>query len=169
MKRWSQISMHGSIIQISIMSVAAALVTLLIVSTNPSKAMVPSTTAVIINSGSTNLIGYRIYIAPSGELSYVAGNGQGQGKLSSGLKQRFFRDLAAAMPLSQLPVSSCIKSISFGTSTVVQLGGERSPDLSCPGNGQSEALSHDLTAIVQSLHIANVPRSEGQELPPQNF
>jgi hypothetical protein len=168
MKSRPQISMQIPI-QGLMMLVAVALATLLIVLANSSEAVVPGNTAVIINSGSTNMIGYRIYITPSGELSYVAGNGQGQGKLSSGLKRRFFRDLAAAMPLSQLPVSSCIKSISFGTSTVVQLGGERSPDLSCPGNAQAEALSHDLTAIAQFLHVTNVPRSEGQELPPQNF
>lgn len=141
-----------------------------ILAAHSANAMVTRTTAAILNSGSTNTIGYRVYVAPSGAVNYVDGNGQKQGTLSPRLKNKFFKDLKAAMPLSNLAVAkSCMKSTSFGTSTVVVLGGERSPDLSCPGNKQAQALANDIMAITKLLHISNLPRSQGQELPPQNF
>jgi hypothetical protein len=143
---------------------------LLIFSPQSTMALVPLTTAVIRNSGSTNTIGYRIFVTPSGQASYVDGNGSGQGQLSQKLTKRFFRDLKAAEPLSNLPVEPCVKSVSFGTTTTVSLGGEQSPDISCPSdNDQVQDLEEDVTAIAKALNVVNVPNSEGTPLPPQNF
>ncbi|WP_157374099.1 hypothetical protein [Nostoc sp. PCC 7107] len=38
--------------------------------------MVPNNVAVVINSGSINTIGYRIYVSPTGEANYVNGKGK---------------------------------------------------------------------------------------------
>ena len=133
-------------------------------------ALVPSNTVVIANSGSTNTVGYRIYVSPSGQVTYVDGKRQGRGKLSPVITKQFFSDLRAAEPLSQLPMRRpCLKPASFGTSTTVRLGAQQSADLSCPGNDKAELLFKDVNVIRRILHVTNVPRSEGKELPPQNF
>jgi len=122
---------------------------------------VPSTTAIVVNSGSTNFMGYQIAVAPSGSVSYVMGKKSGKGQLTATLTQKFFQDIKAAMPLSQLPKQGCIKSTSFGTSTVIILGSERSPDVSCPGNPKQMALNEDAEAIAKLLKIGKVPRNPG--------
>ncbi len=143
---------------------------LLVFSSQSTMALVASNTAVILNSGSTNTIGYRISVSPSGFASYVDGNGFSQGQLSKKLTTRFFRHLTHPEPLSDLPVEPCVKSASFGTTTTVSLGGEQSPDLSCPSNNdQVQDLEEDVTAIVTALNVVNVYSSEGTPLPPVNF
>lgn len=135
-----------------------------------SNALIPSTTAVITNSGSTNTIGYRIYVAPSGAVNYVTGIGAGHNRIPRSLTTKFFRDIRAAMPLSQLPTIACLKSASFGTSTFITFGRERSPDVSCAGrDSRTLILNRDVYAIVKTLSIGNVPKSQGKALPPQNF
>ncbi|WP_392534245.1 hypothetical protein [Nostoc sp. C117] len=140
-------------------------------STSPSAiGLVPNNVAVIVNSGSTNTIGYRIYVSPSGEVNYVDGKGSNQGKLSKKLTKKFFRDVKFAEPLSNLAVrQDCAKSVSFGTSTTINLGGQQSPDISCPGDAKAQRLDNDVIAIAKALNVVNVPKSQGQPLPPQNF
>jgi len=141
-----------------------------VLSSQPMMAMVPINVAVIVNSGSTNTIGYRIYVSPSGEVRYVDGKGSGQGKLSPPLVKKFFQDLKKAEPLGNLSVQkSCVKSTSFGTSTTISLGSERSPDLSCPGNSKARHLKDDVSAIAKTLKVENIPQSQGKPLPVQNF
>jgi hypothetical protein len=62
-----------------------------------------------------------------------------------------------------------MKPVSFGTSTFVSVGGDRSPDLTCPADATAMRLKDDVSAIVDYLKIRNVPRGEGKDLPPQNF
>lgn len=158
----------SSVFSKSLLGLAGA--SLLFFSSQSTMALVTSDTAVILNSGSTNAIGYRIYISPSGEAHYFDGNGSGQGQLSKRLTKRFFRHLETAEPLSNLSVQSCAKSVSFGTTTTVSLGGERSPDISCPSeDDQVQDLDEDVTAIAKALNVVNVPNSEGKPLPPRNF
>ncbi|MCF4968207.1 hypothetical protein [Nostoc sp. CMAA1605] len=143
---------------------------LLVSATQSAIALVPNNVAVIVNSGSTNTIGYRIYVSPTGEANYVDGKGSGKGKLPKKISQKFFNDLKAAEPLSSLPVKqSCVKSTSFGTTTTISLGGQQSPDISCPGNEKAKKLDTDVIAIAKLLKVVNVPKSQGKPLPPQNF
>ena len=136
----------------------------------PSHGMVMTTTIVITNTGSTNTIGYRILIGANGEASYVSGDGAGNATLPPGMLTKLKSDIEAAKPMSALPhEAGCVKPMSFGTSTFVALGGDRSPDLECPGNEAETALKDDVAAIVAVLKLRNVPRSQGKELPPQNF
>ena len=132
--------------------------------------LVPRTMAVILNSGSTNAIGYRIFVPLSGQARYIDGDGRGNGKISAALTKKFFTDLKSAMPLEKLPIKQpCIKSVSFGTSTAIRLGGGQSPDISCPGNAKTQLLFNDVTAIAQALKVRNVAHSQGHEIPPLNF
>ena len=144
-------------------------VSFLLCSSQLAMALVPNNVAIILNSGSTNTIGYRIYVSPSGEVNYVDGKGSNQGKLSEKLTKKFFRDLKVAEPLSNLPKQSCIKSVSFGTTTTIRLAGEESPDISCPGNAKIQRLDNDVIAIAKALNVVNIPKSQGKPLPPQNF
>lgn len=144
-------------------------ISLLAFSPQSTTALVASNVAVIVNSGSTNTIGYRIYVSPSGQVNYVDGEGSGKGKLSDKLTKRFFKHLNAAQPLSSLSVGSCVKSASFGTTTTVSIGSERSQDISCPGDDQSENLDSDVNAITHIIGVKNVPNSQGTPLPPINF
>lgn len=144
-------------------------ISFLLCSSQSAMALVPNNVATILNSGSTNTIGYRIYVSRSGEVNYVDGKGSNQGKLSEKLTEKFFRDLKVAEPLSNLPVRGCIKSVSFGTSTIIRLAGQQSQDISCPGNAKAQRLDNDVIAITKALNVVNVPKSQGKPLPPENF
>lgn len=136
----------------------------------PTGGMVMQNVIVIVNSGSTNTIGYRIYVGADGNANFVSGEGPGQAALPADLYARLKADVAAAGPLSKMPMAvGCVKSTSFGTTTTIALAGETSPDLSCAGSEASKKLKDDIDAVVAALKIRNVPRSEGKELPPQNF
>jgi len=136
----------------------------------PSHGMVMTTTIVITDSGSTNAIGWRILIGANGDASFVSGDGPGKATLPEALFAKLKTDVDAAKPLSGLPRAvSCMKSASFGTSTYLALGGDRTEDLTCPGNPAEKVLKDDIDAVVAFLKIRNTPRSEGKDLPPQNF
>ncbi len=114
-------------------------------------ALVPRNVAVILKTASTNTDCERFYVTPSGHVSFVIGNKAGQGTLRKSRTQKFFADLKAAEPLSKLPVDTCVKSVSFGTSTFVSLDGEQSPDVSCPGNANAKQLFDDTNAIRKAF------------------
>lgn len=128
--------------------------------------------AVIVNSGSTNTTGYRILVLESGlvRLTNLGRAGQPSqtegGRLSASLTHKLFRDLAAAMPLSQLPAGHGFKSVSFGTSTHIEYKGQRTPDLSFPANAKARDLAGDATAVAGALHLKNGPRRPAQPLRP---
>ncbi len=136
----------------------------------PSGQMVMTTTIEISNSGATNSIGYRVLIGSDGGASFVSGEGSGQAQLPTETFSQFKQDIAAAKRLANLAAeATCMKPVSFGTSTFVSVGGDRSPDLTCPADATAMRLKDDVSAIVDFLKLRNVPRGEGKELPPQNF
>ena len=119
-----------------------------------------SAPAVILNSGSTNTAGFRLVVEKSGDAEYKplprkygpqssAPTGPTRRKLPDALAQRFYSDLEAAKPLASLPRERCMKSASFGTTTIIQFGGEETPDLSCPSaqNSHLRALMRDVEEI----------------------
>jgi len=132
--------------------------------------IIPREMAIILNSGSTNTIGYRIFVLPSGQARYIDGIERGNGIISASLTKKFFSDIRAAMPLEKLPTNQpCIKPASFGTSTRIRFDRKQSPDISCPGNAEVRLLFKDVTQIAQALKVKNVPRSKGHQIPPWNF
>ncbi len=135
----------------------------------PLPAMIMSNAIVITNTGATNLIGYRVVISADGHAAFVSDNGSGDGMLPPRLFDRLERDVSAAIPLAQLTKLSCMKSASFGTSTFVAIGGDRSPDLSCPADGIERTLQQDIRRVDAFLSVSNVNRSYGTKLPPQRF
>lgn len=113
----------------------------------------------IIDSGSTNRAGFQIEVKRSGVAEMTSNPRRGdaatehakavQRKLPSETVQRFYADLQAAAPVSALPPVHCMKSASFGSSLIVKIGNEQSPDLTC-GDGGDEAM-RNLIRDVQEI------------------
>jgi len=115
---------------------------------------VPRGGAVILNTGSTNSAGYRIAIGQDGSATYVQpGRAPVRGQVPADIANKFWSDVRAAMPLSQLRAGACMKSASFGVSMFVWWHGSRSPDVSCPLDDRSRALAGDATTIANALGI----------------
>ena len=128
---------------------------------------VPPDAAVIVNSGSTNVVGYRIVVRPDRSASIAIGSGAAQGKtLSAAATQALFKDLAAAAPVDALEHEPCMKSVSFGSTTTIEYKGRRSPDLSCSSGNKAERVSADIATIVGELGADAVPRMGGRSIHP---
>jgi hypothetical protein len=120
--------------------------------------------AVVVNSGSTNVAGYRIELPRSGSAKYSEVPRRGpysqsriepqSRQLPKAIVERFYADLAGAEPLSQLPHETCMKSASFGITLVIEFGEQRSPDLACGdgGNSKLRALIQDVNDIVRLMN-----------------
>ena len=114
----------------------------------------PAESAIIENTGSTNTTGYRITVSSTGTAT-VDGKAV---SLPAGMSTQFFRDLAAALPLPDLPARHGIRSASFGTRTSITYRGQRTPDLTFGGDARATALKADVDAIAGALHVSNMPR-----------
>jgi hypothetical protein len=117
---------------------------------------VPKGAAVILDTGSTNTLGYRIVVRQSGEAEYINGSKRAMAEVPPSLSTRFFKDLQAAMPLTARGSSGCMKSASFGSSLFVWWKGSRSGDLSC---SSVSALAMDARMIAQALGISSGART----------
>lgn len=117
-----------------------------------------SNIAEILNSGSTNTCGYKIYVATDGRELYHMCYNHGHGRLSVALAKKFLHDIQIAGPLNKLPSRGCIKSVGFGTRTTIQYHGQQSPDISCPTNHLEELLNADVVQIAQALQVNNQPK-----------
>ena len=136
----------------------------------PARALPPTNAVVITNTGTTDTIGYRIIIPPSGEAFFVTGKGPGNKKLPAKLTRKLLKDLAAVGPIEQMAVRTpCVKPAASATTTTLGYHGQSSNDLNCPGDARAIKLQKDVAEVVKALGVTNVPRSEGKELPPQNF
>lgn len=117
---------------------------------------------VIRNSGSTNFTGYTIKVWSDGSTWAVHSNRAGEpidspvtGHIPADLAQRFLHD-AQQTRENHVTSQPCMKSASFGTSTVVLYHGWTSPDLECPGGGFVETLGQQAHKIAGLLKIQGV-------------
>ena len=122
-----------------------------------------SETATIVNTASTNTTGYQIILSRTamsfmtftrrGEIVSV-GHSNAQGKtVIRALAAHLFQDLTAAMPFSRLPARKGMRSASFGSETYIMYQGQRSPDLTLPGNEKARALLDDTLVIAKALNL----------------
>lgn len=123
---------------------------------------------VIQNSGSTNFSGYTIKVWSDGSTWAVHSNRAGNpidapvtGSVAPELAQTFLHDAQQARK-NRVISEHCMKSASFGTSTIVRYHGWTSPDLECPGGGFVVALAADAHKIaaqlkIQGLHGHRIP------------
>jgi hypothetical protein len=119
-------------------------------------ALAGSGAVTIADSGSTNRAGFRIVVERSGkaEMTVIprrsgAAEQTVEGKIAAAETERLFADVEAARPLSGLPKTHCMKSVSFGSTRTIEFEGARSPDLSC-GDGGNAAL-RDLIRDVREI------------------
>jgi len=124
------------------------------VAASPGSAATAPSDAVIVDSGSTNTIGYTIVI----HLDYSAqvtldGALPRDATLPAADAKSLFARLAAAAPLDALTRGHCMKSASFGTSRRIAYAGKISPDLTCAGDEEARELAGAVGAIVADLGI----------------
>ncbi len=116
--------------------------------------------ASIVNSGSTNALGFAIVVSPGGAASVVLQNRLATSmsspkpfSIGATLAKTFFADLKAARD-GHATGEGCMKSASFGTTTRVTWQGWTSPDLDCPPRGALlAALVHDVGLIRSASGI----------------
>jgi hypothetical protein len=113
--------------------------------------------ATIVNSGSTNAVGWNIKIWSDGAGSVAKTGGEPRAFVLPGSATgRFFADAKAAR-MAARSGGGCMKSASFGTRTFVQWHGWQSADLSCPASGPANrTLASDLDGIENAADIASL-------------
>ena len=117
----------------------------------------PKDGASIINSGSTNTEGYtmKVWSDGTGEVSGARTGDSHKFQIDADLTPKFFADLKAARANPGTP-GHCMKSASFGTTTVVSWHGWQSTDLQCPPfNAAMTALVTDVRAIQAAANWAS--------------
>ena len=114
--------------------------------------------AVIENSGSTNIAGYRIAVRPDGTAAYIAGGDVQRGTVPLATAHWLFARLTAAGPLDALAVRRCMKRASFGSSTTLTWQGAVSGDLSCGGGPTVAELNRTIGVILTQLRVTPGPR-----------
>jgi hypothetical protein len=137
------------------MNAAVLLLALILVpSPAPMPSPSPTVNAVITNTGSTNMAGYRIEVAPDGHAQVTQGVGTRSVTIPVKLATQLYTDLAAAGPLDALPTQPCMKSASFGSRTTLAYKTKTSADLQC---GQlspaGRALAVDVAAITEAAAV----------------
>jgi hypothetical protein len=118
--------------------------------------------AVIERSAATNLAGFSITVTRAGVATVRSGLTNRFIDLKQELARQLYADLDRAGKLGELPTGHCMKSASFGTTTTIAYGGERSPDLQCAQNAVERSLDADAQTI---LRTATTGMPQGRSLP----
>lgn len=116
----------------------------------------------IEDTGSTNRAGCRVTFDQDGHASVEQRRGDIRKiQLSPSLCSRFMSDLKRLGGVSAIPARHCMKSVSFGSRLFIESEGDRSPDLSCPGQSDPriDALQKDAQEILQASREAAGIRS----------
>jgi hypothetical protein len=110
---------------------------------------VESQQVTIIDTGSTNRPGLQVTLDASGNAKARGAEGRVI-RLNSAICKRFMLAVQSAAPLHALTAAHCMKSVSFGSRLFIEYHGERSPDLSCPvqGNPRVDALKKQAAEIL---------------------
>jgi hypothetical protein len=118
----------------------------------------------IERSPSTNTVGWSIAVGRDGKATVVSGGGFRAVTLQQPLATKLYADLERAAFLAELPSGHCMKSASFGTTTIIAYRGQRTPDLQCALDAPGQALNADAEAIAASV-LGQVPRAVRHTMP----
>jgi len=121
--------------------------------------------ATVTDTGSTNRTGIRVTFDEHGTAVATPGS-QGEAtagkeiKIDRSVCKRLLDRLKEVGSVGDLPVRHCMKSASFGSRLYIEFKGQRSPDLSCPG--QNDSAVADLQELAQKVvesarSAANIP------------
>ncbi|MEJ0021448.1 MAG: hypothetical protein WDN47_02565 [Candidatus Doudnabacteria bacterium] len=123
----------------------------------PAKTPAPSSVtslALINNSGSTNALPFAIRIFSDGSASALVQSNPGQDfKAGTIDTKNLLSLLQKAGDVSKLK-EHCVKSVSFGTSTIITYNGKTSGDISCSTTGAAKDLYDFINQIEQQLKIS---------------
>ncbi|MHB8146964.1 MAG: hypothetical protein ACYDGM_06865 [Vulcanimicrobiaceae bacterium] len=131
----------------------------------------------IVNSGSTNTAAWSLTMRSDGAGTYTLGQRRYGAppvnlepraiSVPAALAQRLLADAKAARA-EDAPGGHCMKSASFGSTTVVTYHGWTSPDLQCPSSSSTlAALAGDVGAIQKAANLTTMPRPV--RLPPNEL
>jgi len=129
--------------------------------TLPAGFAAPGESFEIDNSGSSNTLGYSVFVRRDGAVRYViaplrTAPGEepesGSRTVDRPAAGRVFDDLAALEPFPP-GSSACMRSASFGSRTTVVWRGERSPALDCANDPVYAALRRDVMALIGQLKL----------------
>ena len=117
----------------------------------------PADSASITNTGSTNTAPFTITIERNGKATVsINGGTPSSVTVAKKLVDKLFADIAATPALASITNRGCMKSASFGTSTLLAYGGHVTPDLSCAGDAHGMALYSDVRAIESAVSIPSM-------------
>jgi hypothetical protein len=108
--------------------------------------------AVILDTGSTNTLGYRIVIQRSGKVEYIKGTTRAVSHVDPALAEQFFADMQRDRPFAEHSISNCMKT-SFSSSLYVWWRGQRTADLSCPVAPTEVAVAAGARRIAVTLGL----------------
>ena len=111
---------------------------------------------VILNSGSTNIAGYRIVIHPDASADVRSDGATVRKALDPALFAELRAKIASAGPLSEVVTGHCMRSVSFGSFTTVSYRGETSGDLFCRASPAGADLGATVRAIVAKLGVGTI-------------
>jgi hypothetical protein len=119
---------------------------------------------VITDTGSTNRMGMTVTIDDNGTAEIAPRRGTPvKMDIPSDMHARLMQDVEAAMPLDQLAVTHCAKSVSFGSRMFVTYKGVKSPDISCGGQTDPAAIALQKDANdIMTMAITKVPTGRPQ-------
>lgn len=112
----------------------------------------------ISNSGSTNAAGYSIVVHPDRTADVIVGDRSETQTIGAAQARWLFAKVRAAMPFDAMASSRCMKSMSFGSSTTISFMGQRTPDLSCPGDATTRELMRTASVIAAQVRLPVWPR-----------
>lgn len=132
-----------------------------LIALSPALAATPDAEALlIVNSGSTNMAGYRIEVLPNGNMAYASGVNIRSTVLPAAVTQKLFGDVRTALPFAQMGLKPCPKSASFGSTTVLIYKNQTTPDVSCPGSPKAAVLYADVQTVRQAAVVNLIPRRQ---------
>jgi len=119
-------------------------------------AAAPLDGATVANSGSTNASGWTIALRSNAAGTLTVPSRPAHAfSVPATLAASFFHDLRAAKAAGLPNVQTCMKSVSFGSSTIARWHGWQSPDFGCPQHSPlGAALAND---VAQIERLAGVP------------
>ena len=130
----------------------------------------PASQAEIVNSGSTNTLGYVLPVARSGALvvEMQGGAPPRNATIARAVADRFFAALAAAEPIAPLPTAHCMHSASFGYTLRIKYRGATTPDLTCPEGDREKELAALALEIAGDALAPNASLRKHPSPPPQS-
>lgn len=112
------------------------------------------TLVVFISSSTNNACGETIVLRSTGDVTILKCKAATLSIIPLAIATAMFRDVNKSTPLENLPQQHCLKSKSFGTTTVIAFAAQNSPDVSCSTDILGVTMYNDISTIRGALQVA---------------